>query len=66
MGLREFGRRFEKKYIRPVAQRIKGSGDRLAHLERRVERLEALVREDLGLRYLELEAREHAKGPSGA
>ena len=31
MGLREFGRRFEKKYIRPVARRIKGSGDRLAH-----------------------------------
>lgn len=66
MGLREFGRRFEKKYIRPVARRIKGSGARLAHLERRVERLESLVREDLGLRYLALDARERAKGPSGA
>ncbi|MGH7702585.1 MAG: hypothetical protein ACREMO_05800 [Gemmatimonadales bacterium] len=66
MGLRELGRRFERRYIRPVAQRIKGSGDRLALLERRVERLEALVREDLGLRYLELDAKERAKGPSGA
>jgi hypothetical protein len=55
-------RTIEKTWLRPVGRALKrtlgtspfGSGRRIAALERRVEELEALVRELTGLAYLRL------------
>lgn len=58
MSLKSFGRKLEKKLLRPLLRRLKrvfrtaGAHDRIADLEERVELLESLFREQAGLQYL--------------
>lgn len=69
MGLKVYVKRVERRFLRPIGRlfrtgrKAEPAGialqERLAELERRLESLEAMVREDLGLRYLQLD------GPSG-
>ena len=60
MRLTNLGRSFERRFLRPVFRRLKrryrvtGAHDRIAQLERRVEELESLFREQAGLHYLRL------------
>lgn len=64
MRLTSLGRSFERRVLRPVFRRLKrrfrvtGVHDRLAQLERRVEELEGLFREQAGAHYLRLAAEE--------
>jgi hypothetical protein len=62
-------KRAERRFLRPIGRlfrtraKVEPAGaalqERLAELEQRLESLEAMVREDLGLRYSRLD------GPSG-
>lgn len=59
MSLKSMGRRVEQR-LRPFFRRVKrlirahGAHDRIARLERRIEELEGLFREQAGLHYLRL------------
>jgi len=69
MTARSLLRAAEKATIRPVGRMLRrgwnklsgGSGGRIARLERRVDDLEALVRELTGLAYLRLADEEAAE-----
>ena len=60
MSLKTFGHSVEKHVLRPLVRRIRkilrlsSSSERMTALESRVERLEALFREQAGLHYLRL------------
>jgi len=66
MKIASLGRTLEKKALRPVVRRVKrffraaGDHDRITALERRVEQLECLFREQAGLQYLRLAAEDDA------
>ena len=74
MSLASLGRSFERKCLRPVFRRLKrrfrvtGVHDRVARLERRVEELESLFREQAGMQCLRLaeEAERAAPGEEPA
>ncbi len=60
--IRSLLKSFERCFVRPVGRRLRrgfrrllGDGDRLGHLEERLENLESLVRELAGLAYLRLD-----------
>ncbi len=60
MSVRRWAKAIERRGLRPLRDLIRragwgGSGGRIARLERRVEELEALVRELTGLAYLRLD-----------
>jgi hypothetical protein len=77
MASDSLGRRFERRFLRPFMKWVKrpfakaSSGSlsagqakgRIELLEQKVAQLEALVREDLGLRYLALDAKEAQSQP---
>lgn len=69
MRLTSLGRSFERRFLRPVFRRFKrryrvtGAHDRIAQLERRVEELESLFREQAGLHYLRLAAEAEPEPP---
>lgn len=66
MSLKSLGRSLEKRGLRPFFHgvkrilRIAPSSARIAALEDRIERLEALFREQAGLHYLRLAAPDAA------
>lgn len=70
MRLMNLGRSFERRFLRPVFRRLKrryrvtGAHDRIAHLERRIEELESLFREQAGMHYLRL-AEEAERAAAG-
>lgn len=63
MGLKRHLKRAERQLLRPLGRLLRVRGrtrpqealllERLERAERRLEALEALIREDLGLRYLQ-------------
>jgi len=62
MSIRSWLRACEKRFLRPLGRRVRGTtdgtrqrSDELGRLERRVEALESLVRELAGLAYLRLD-----------
>ena len=63
MSIRSWLRACEKRFLRPLGRRVRGTtdgtrqrSDELGRLERRVEALESLVRELAGLAYLRLDS----------
>jgi len=72
MPLKSFGHSIEKHFVRPFFRRVKkllrmsSSADRIKSLEDRIERLEALFREQAGLHYLRLAETPPADAPSAA
>ncbi len=76
MGLKVYLKRAERRVLRPLGRLFRKRPlapviadpeilERLARLERRTEALEAMVREDLGLRYLQAdESREPERHPT--
>lgn len=69
MPLVNLGRSFERRLLRPVFRRLKrafridGPNDRIAKLERRLEELERLFREQAGLHYLRLAEEAESESP---
>ncbi|MBM4022422.1 MAG: hypothetical protein FJ284_09320 [Planctomycetes bacterium] len=72
MIIRRWARVVEKHWLRPLGRllprgRRGTAGDRISHLEARVDELESLVRELTGLAYLQLDAppADHHQAPRG-
>lgn len=71
MGLKRHLKRTERQLLRPLGRLFRGRGrtrpedgllqERLERAERRLEALEALIREDLGLRYLQADTSQPEK-----
>lgn len=69
MLIRTWTRALEKRFLRPLGRilpgrGIRGSGGRLGRLERRIDDLEAMVRELTGLVYLDMDQRRAGDAPA--
>jgi hypothetical protein len=68
MPIRAWTRALEKRFLRPLGRILPGrgrggSGGRIGRLERRIDDLEAMVRELSGVVYLEMDQRQVGDAP---